>query len=150
MNLDKRKHNAIEAFRNGYNCAQSVLIAFQSLKFDHATALSLAGGFGGGMGRLQKTCGAVTGSFMVFGAFNSSRFDDPVIIKSENLRMIRSFHERFVSESGSSECRELITHDLNTEEGRQKINDEKLSESVCEKCILRSVEICTDLMGTSI
>ena len=46
---------AANNFRDGYNCAQSVLLAFANqvgLKEDEA--LKLASSFGGGMGRLRE------------------------------------------------------------------------------------------------
>ena len=50
------------------NCAQSVLSVFcQEFKLDRNQALRIAMGFGGGMGRTGKTCGAVTGAYMVLG-----------------------------------------------------------------------------------
>lgn len=53
---------AIESFRSGLNCAQAVVTAYaDELNFDNNLALSVSCGFGGGMGRLQETCGAVTG-----------------------------------------------------------------------------------------
>lgn len=149
MKIEERKETALFAFRNGFNCAQAVISGFQDIVMDYDSAIKLSGGFGGGMGRLQKTCGAVTGSFMVISAFNSGRMDDKDLIKSENQKMIQSFNERFVSEFGSSDCRELIMYDLNTDEGRQKIKVDNLSEKVCEKCIVRSVEIFSELSGIS-
>ena len=62
------EEKAIRSFKSGLNCAQAVLTSYSDeLKFDNNMALSVACGFGGGMGRLQETCGAVTGSFMVLG-----------------------------------------------------------------------------------
>jgi C_GCAxxG_C_C family probable redox protein len=39
-------------------------------------ALKIASGFGGGMGRLAETCGAVTGAFMVLGLKYGSAASD--------------------------------------------------------------------------
>lgn len=65
------EEKAIVSFKAGLNCAQAVLTAYaDDLSFDNNLALSVSCGFGGGMGRLQQTCGAVTGSFMVLGIYN--------------------------------------------------------------------------------
>jgi C_GCAxxG_C_C family probable redox protein len=62
--MEKKEDKAIGLFKSGLNCAQSVLTAYaEELDFDKNLALSISCGFGGGMGRLQETCGAVTGSF---------------------------------------------------------------------------------------
>ena len=62
-----RSENArLNMVESKMNCAQSVLTAFSDeLGLDRNTALRLARGFGGGMGRTGKTCGAVTGAYMV-------------------------------------------------------------------------------------
>jgi hypothetical protein len=45
---------ATESFRGGLNCAQAVVTAFsEELKYDNNMALSVACGFGGGMGRMN-------------------------------------------------------------------------------------------------
>ena len=55
-------------FEAGYNCAQSVLLAFSDLTgLEDKTALAISSSFGAGMGRLREVCGAVSGMFMVAG-----------------------------------------------------------------------------------
>lgn len=59
---------AAENFKSGMNCAQAVLCAFSDeIGIDYETALKLALPFGGGMGRMRLTCGAVTGMVMAYG-----------------------------------------------------------------------------------
>lgn len=63
-----RSEKAISDFSKGYNCAQSVFSAFsEESGIDEEQSRSIAGGFGAGFGRLQETCGAVTGAIMVIG-----------------------------------------------------------------------------------
>ena len=63
-------------FEEGYNCAQSVFLAFEDLyEIDRKTALCMSSSFGGGMGRLREVCGAVSGMFMVAGILYG--YDDP-------------------------------------------------------------------------
>ena len=62
-----KAETAIKLFET-YNCAQSVFTAYaEDFGIDKNQALSLAVGFGGGMGRTQDVCGAVTGAIMVLG-----------------------------------------------------------------------------------
>lgn len=59
---------AFKNFNSGMNCAQSVLLAFSEetgLGEDNLLKLSLP--FGGGMGRMRLTCGAVSGMIMAYG-----------------------------------------------------------------------------------
>jgi C_GCAxxG_C_C family probable redox protein len=66
---------AVLLFDEGYSCAQAVLLAFSpSFGLDESTAKLISSTFGGGMGRLRLTCGAVTGAFMVLGLAYGARF----------------------------------------------------------------------------
>ena len=59
---------AVACFKEGFNCSQAVLSSFDDdFGLDKDMALKLAAGFGGGMGRMAQTCGAVTGAYMVIG-----------------------------------------------------------------------------------
>ena len=59
---------ALNLFDNKFNCAQSVLTAFaEELGLTEDESLRVACAFGGGMGRQQLTCGAVTGAAMALG-----------------------------------------------------------------------------------
>ena len=52
--MESHGQRAKAYFLEGYNCAQSVLLAFtDELGLDRDTALLLTASFGGGMGRLQ-------------------------------------------------------------------------------------------------
>ncbi|MEF2884357.1 MAG: C-GCAxxG-C-C family (seleno)protein, partial [Ruminococcus sp.] len=50
-------------FYEGYNCAQSVLLAFEDkLPYDKESLLMLGSTFGSGMGGMMGTCGALIGA----------------------------------------------------------------------------------------
>jgi C_GCAxxG_C_C family probable redox protein len=145
--MSERIEKTLKAFRTGLNCSQSVLTAFtDDLKVDNSLALSISCGFGAGMGRLQGTCGAVTGAFMAIGVYNCKRFTDNKDRKEETYAMVQRFNDRFVSLNGTTECRKLINCDLTTEAGRIYAHDHQLFEKVCEKCISDSVNILEDLI----
>ena len=58
---------AVDFFDEGYACAVSMLLAY-SEQFDlqEKNVVKIASCFGAGMGRLRKTCGALTGVTMVW------------------------------------------------------------------------------------
>ena len=63
-----KREQAMQNFKNGYNCAQAVLLAFSArLATDEKTLALISSSFGGGMGRMREVCGAVSGMFMVAG-----------------------------------------------------------------------------------
>ena len=130
------EQNAISTFRDGLNCAQAVITAYaDDMQFDKNLALSISCGFGGGMGRLQKTCGAVTGSFMVMGVHNCRKYTDNKERKEKTYAMVQEFSRRFKSIHGTLDCMDLMQCDMNTDEGKQYVKDNNLHEVVCEKCI---------------
>ena len=100
---------AKELFLNGYNCSQSVLLAFEDVTgLDTETAAKLASSFGGGMGRLREVCGAVSGMFMIAGLTNG--YDDPKAKeeKAAHYAFIQTLADDFKKENGSIVCRELL------------------------------------------
>ena len=144
--MTSKQEKAINTFKSNFNCAQSVFTSFSDeFKLDKNTALSLTSGFGGGMGMLQKTCGAVTGAYMVISLFNSKKFIDNKDRKEKSAAMIQDFYNKFTVINGTTNCKKLMNCDLNTEEGFQYAKDHNLFETVCEKCVSDSVLILEDL-----
>jgi len=137
-----KKDKAISYFREGYNCSQAVLMACAGE--GEATAKAAAA-FGGGMGRLQKTCGAVTGAYIYFGI----KYGAPGL-PQENDKMqvydkVTSFNRAFVERNGTDLCSELLGEDLNTPVGKARIKEHGLHEKVCEKCITDAIEIIEEI-----
>ena len=107
--MEKYSEKAVENFRSGYNCAQSVFLAFaEDVGFDEETALKLSSSFGGGMGRLREVCGAVSAMFAIAGlkkGYTTPNNDD---IKAKHYELIQSLAEDFKSKFGTIICRELL------------------------------------------
>ena len=145
--MEKREDIALEIFRHGFNCAQAVLNSFQEdYDFNEGLALSFATGFGGGLGRLQKTCGAVTVAFMLISLHNVRKYKTIDERKVATYQMIQEFHRRFLLEYKSSDCRDLLNCDLNTDEGKQYMLENNLAAKVCENCVKTAARITDDLV----
>ena len=127
---------ALQQFRAGYNCAQSVVTAFAAeLGVKQATAIRIASGFGGGMGRQQLTCGALSGAYMVIGYLHGKHAPDDDMANDKAIQLIQKFTSDFKNRFGHSDCFSLIGIDLNTEEGRKKAEEENILTLKCEKFI---------------
>ena len=112
------------------NCAQSVVTAYaEHYKIEKDTALSLSVGFGGGMGRLQEMCGAVSGAIMVLGLASNFREEDGRDKINEVYTKVRSFIEDFKQKEGTFKCRDLLGCDLQSEEGHKYFVDNNLREN---------------------
>jgi C_GCAxxG_C_C family probable redox protein len=137
-------------FFDGFNCAQAVFAAVgEQHDLDRGTALRIASGFGGGMSRLQKTCGAVTGAIMAIGYLKGYQEPEATEQKEETYALVREFVERFRNLHHSTECIELLGYSLTTEEGRARIRELNLVEKVCERCVKDAATILEELMPGS-
>jgi C_GCAxxG_C_C family probable redox protein len=144
--MDKKKETAIDGFFNGNYCALSVLQAYvDELQFDEQQALDMALGFGGGMGKMQKTCGAVTGAYMVIGLRNSRVIKDFDERKEKTPEMIQTFRKQFCQQHQTDQCVHLLGCDIRTDAGRQIFNESRLKDKVCSKCIESSLRILDEL-----
>lgn len=103
---------AAELFVKGYNCAQSVAVAFCDVTGLSADlSAKMASSFGGGMGRMREVCGAVSGMLMVAGLLYG--YDDPGendVKKKAHYRLVQTLAGQFREEIGSIICREILSN----------------------------------------
>ena len=121
---------AEDNFRRGYNCAQSVLLAFGDLTgLEEATAARLSSSFGGGLARQREVCGAVSGAAMVLGLLYG--YSDPSNreAKKQHYHRVQDFCARFAQQNGSILCRELLAG-VSTAAGR---DPEKRTDAYYQK-----------------
>ncbi len=99
-----RAEQAKEYFRSGYNCSQSVALAFaDELGVPEETLKALTLPLGGGMGRLRQTCGGVSGAVVCLGLLF------PGLSKSEMYALVQEFAKKFSEKNGSINCGELLS-----------------------------------------
>ena len=145
--MDKTKE-ALEYFRNKFNCSQSVLTPFGTeFHLSADECLKIATAFGGGMGRQQQTCGAVTGALMAIGLKYGKGINDDEAKKQLTYSKTREFFEEFIKIHGSTNCRELLDGlDMTDPEGHKKIIERNLFELKCEKYVADAVKITEKLL----
>jgi C_GCAxxG_C_C family probable redox protein len=138
-----KEKESLDYFKNGFNCAQAVFTPFAKENgISESHALKIASGFGGGMGRLQATCGAVTGAYMAIGVKHGKSLGDKGDEKKEKTySLVKTFDAEFRKIFSTTSCRELLQCDLNTEEGKKYAADNKLTQKVCERCVEEAVKI---------
>ena len=137
VNAMNHAEKARANFLEGYNCAQSVLLAFaDDLGLEQETAARLASSFGGGMGRLREVCGALSASFLILGLRQgySSPTDDEA--KARQYAQVQEIAAQFRAIHGTILCREL----LGLAEGPDvptpsKRTTEYYESRPCERCI---------------
>lgn len=109
MSAQERAARAGDLFDRGYNCAQSVACAFADLTgLPEENLAKMASSFGGGIGRLRETCGAVSGMALVLGML--AGYSDPgdSAAKSAHYARVQRAVRAFAAENGSLICRELL------------------------------------------
>ena len=114
--MDSVKINAVERaerakafFNEGYNCAQSVALAFADITtLDEKMVATITASFGGGMGRLREVCGAVSGMAFVASFISPCPMADNAEAKKTNYALVQAFAEKFREQNGAIVCRTLL------------------------------------------
>ena len=104
-----RREIAQEYFKKGYNCAQSVVMAFRDVTgLTEKESAKLASSFGGGLGRMREVCGTVSGMAIVLGILYG--YDDPRTpgVVQKHYALVQDAAARFREKNGSIVCRELL------------------------------------------
>jgi C_GCAxxG_C_C family probable redox protein len=141
------KDDVITAFNNDFNCAQLIFSSFcTKYDLDKNTALKIATGFGGGMGRSQRTCGAVTGSYMALGLKYGMGIERNKDARDETYQYINEFSDRFKKEFGSLMCKDLLNCDINTPEGMEYYDQHNFFEKKCLQYVKKAAEILETLL----
>lgn len=143
----EKSEQALHYFTNGYNCSQAVFATFANqFGLDAEQALQIASGFGGGIARLQKTCGAVTGAVMALGLLQSKGEMDQDQKKEQVYDRVRFFIDRFTDMHGTMKCSELLGHSLATPEERKEAKELNLFEKVCNVCVKDAVLVIEQML----
>lgn len=103
-----RKQLAHDYFKQGYNCSQSVVLAFADiLPIEFELLKNISSAFGGGFARTRNVCGAVSGIGMVIGLLNS-HLENIEEDKKDIYKSVRSVSDKFEEENGTILCGELL------------------------------------------
>jgi C_GCAxxG_C_C family probable redox protein len=141
------QQKALDRFRSGFGCAQSVFSTFSPLLgLDCETALKVACGFGGGMGRLGEVCGVLTGAFMLAGLKHGKTREADSEANERTYALVTELAERFRALHGDIRCRDLLSCDLNTEEGKASFKDRELRRVKCEKYVATAAALVGELL----
>jgi C_GCAxxG_C_C family probable redox protein len=131
---------AVKCFEDGFNCSQAIFSTYgPDFGVSSEQALKIASGFGGGM-RIDGTCGAVTGAFMVLGLKFAKGKDKP-------YDKIIKFADAFCRRNKSTNCQALIGCDIRTKQGMDKATNEGLFNKICSQLVKDSAEILEEILA---
>jgi len=139
--------DALALFDQHFNCSQSVLAACgQRYGLDRPTALRVGEVFGGGMGRMGLTCGAVTGAFMAIGLVHAKLTPEDQTSRRKSIALAQRFRQEFEAGHGSICCRELLGCDISTPAGYQEAIDCGLFTKVCPNLVRDAATLVEKLL----
>lgn len=106
---EDRVAKAVWLFKEGFNCAQSVVAAFADMYgFTREQALHISASFGGGIGRMRETCGAACGMFLLVGLEKCALEGKDRESKAENYALVQELAEEFKKRNGALRCADLL------------------------------------------
>ena len=98
MTIEERAARAVE-IKASCNCAQAVALAFaDKLPLPEETLKKLTAGYGGGMGCMEATCGALVGAVMAAGLLTDGQATG---------RYAKATLTRFRERCGATVCKDL-------------------------------------------
>lgn len=146
MTKEERKQLAYDNFKKGYNCCQSVVLAYADvLPPDKEILEKVTLGFGAGFGRTRNLCGAVSAFGFVTGLLHYKKetlADD----KTDVYKQITELDEKFKALNGTDICRELLKNVKNLTSGYvPDVRDEEYYKvRPCAKFVIDSAGLIYD------
>ena len=119
---EKRVALGVAFFKQGYNCSQSVTLAFTDLYgISEPLMARISASFGGGIGRMRETCGSACAMFMLAGLevtneedlatpplpIDKNPYPNPVL-KKKDYEVVQRLANDFKAQTGSLLCKELL------------------------------------------
>jgi C_GCAxxG_C_C family probable redox protein len=116
--IEQAAQRTRELFESGYYCSEAVLTAIaESQGIQSDLIPRIATGFGAGVARTGRMCGALSGAIcglgLAFGRNQPSESPDKLYAAIQKL--LADFEKKY----GTLNCRALINIDLTTPEGRE-------------------------------
>lgn len=138
---EDRIKKAVTLFLNGYNCSQSVVVAFADMYgIDEETAKRLSAGFGGGVGRMRMICGAVSGMVILIGLEEGQTDGDDKNGKANCYSVVQKLVERSRKQNGSIICADLLDMKGCKVEKDNHVPDERNEKYYSTRPCAKSVE----------
>jgi C_GCAxxG_C_C family probable redox protein len=146
--MSNKSEQAVATFKAGFNCSQAVLSAFcEELGLERGEGEKIASGFGGGIGHMAETCGAVTGAIMAIGLKRGMSVEgSPNKSNQQVYSLVTDFVREFTKRNNSIKCRDLLGVDFNDEEAYRQARQKGLFYTVCTKYVNDAVEIVESLL----
>lgn len=136
---ERRVARGVQLFKQGYNCSQSVTLAFADwYGVPEGLMARISASFGGGIGRMRETCGTASGIFMLAGLEVASE-EPSQETKAHNYAVVQQLADDFKAQTGGTIiCRELLrgyVKDVSTASTPEARTDEYYKKRPCVKMV---------------
>ena len=134
-------------FDGDFNCAQSVLKALTDVSgLDDLQSEALTAGFGGGMGKHQEICGAVSGACMAISHAVFHMYDDKAEGKEAAYNAVQDFIFKFKEKMTYVRCIDLTQYDFMIEEEKEKFAESGRRDEICVPSVEFAAELATEII----
>ncbi len=145
MNMKKSEKAAVN-FKT-MNCNQSVLAAFgPDFGVSENICFNLGLGYGGGIGREGRACGACTGAYSVIGLWAATKSNDSGEQKNIAALKVQEYNRLFIKKHTHLDCKDLLGYNMSIPEEKAKITELNLHENICMGLVKSSAEILTEIL----
>lgn len=127
--------HALDCWQRGFNCAESVMRgACRAERIDLSPqTLKVATPFGGGVGRSEDICGALTGGVLAIGVVLGRT--EPTEDKLKSYDAAKELHDWFEKRFGSTLCMVLNRGDFKSPEHKKRCT-RFVEEAAREACLI--------------
>lgn len=148
-NSPERINRAVELFKQGYNCSQSVCAAWADVYgLTEEQMLLVAASFGGGIGRMRKTCGAACGMFLLAGLETGTADPKNMEQKGANYKVVQQLAAEFIARNGALDCADLLSGNVNITKtpSPEERTPEYYKKRPCPKIVEEAARIWKDFL----
>ena len=146
--IEDRVVQAVRNFESGYNCAQSVFLAYSDvIGLDFELAKNMSVSFGAGVGRMREICGTVSAMAMLAGFIYPVSDPNDLDARTINYAMIQKMADIFKNENQTIICRELLPETETDTNPTPSVRDEEYyKRRPCSKYIADSARIAGKML----
>lgn len=141
---ERRVARGVQLFKQGYNCSQSVTLAFADwYGVPEGLMARISASFGAGIGRMRETCGTASGIFMLAGLEVASE-EPSQETKAHNYAVVQQLADDFKAQTGGTViCRELlrVRQGVSTTPTPEARTDEYYKKRPCVKMVELAIRI---------
>jgi C_GCAxxG_C_C family probable redox protein len=136
MSPDEAVQKAKQHFYGGYSCAESVLMTLlEVFEIEGENLRHAAAGFGGGIGRSQDVCGALSGEVIGLGFQLGRSMPVQAELREKSQGVVKEMYRSFATECGAVDCAALTETDFSDATAYDAWRKGTGKDDICMPCV---------------